>query len=163
MSLDFTDDQSTLVQVMVWCRQATSHYLNQCWPRSLSLYGGTMSQWVNSKHTFVTWMMQCVKSLRVWYIYEALKSSFIHIVPCRLFYAKLLYELMWDYCQFGHWEKTVSFEWQYHNIQSNLKITAENATHLPLPWPQKDKIYRRVMWVDGKVTQKKKLIHTFLE
>ena len=30
--LDFTDDQSTLVQVMAWCRQATSHYLSQCWP-----------------------------------------------------------------------------------------------------------------------------------
>ena len=26
------DDKSTLVQVMAWCRQATSHYLNQCWP-----------------------------------------------------------------------------------------------------------------------------------
>ena len=35
MSLDFTDDQSTLVQVMAWCRQATSHYLSHCWPRSL--------------------------------------------------------------------------------------------------------------------------------
>ena len=35
MSLDFTDDLSTLVQVMAWCRQATSHYLNQCWPRSV--------------------------------------------------------------------------------------------------------------------------------
>ena len=32
MSLDFTDDQSTLVQIMAWCRQATSHYLSQCWP-----------------------------------------------------------------------------------------------------------------------------------
>ena len=32
MSLDFTDDQSTLVQVMAWCRQATSHYLSQCRP-----------------------------------------------------------------------------------------------------------------------------------
>ena len=31
ISLDFTDDQSTLVQVMAWCRQATSHYLSQCW------------------------------------------------------------------------------------------------------------------------------------
>ena len=36
LSLDFTDDQKTLVQVMAWCRQATSHYLSQCWPRSLS-------------------------------------------------------------------------------------------------------------------------------
>ena len=46
MSLDFTDDQSTLVQVMAWCRQATSHYLSQCWPRSLSPYAVTRPQWV---------------------------------------------------------------------------------------------------------------------
>ena len=46
MSLDLTDDQSTLVQVMAWCRQATSHYLSQCWPRSLSPYGVTRPQWV---------------------------------------------------------------------------------------------------------------------
>ena len=46
MSLDFTDDQSTLVQVMAWCRQATSHYLSQCWPKSLSPYGVTRPQWV---------------------------------------------------------------------------------------------------------------------
>ena len=33
---------------MAWCRQATSHYLNQCWPRSLPLYNVTRPQWVNS-------------------------------------------------------------------------------------------------------------------
>ena len=47
MSLDFIDDQSTLVQVMAWCRQATSHYLSQCWPTSPSPYGVTRPQWVN--------------------------------------------------------------------------------------------------------------------
>ena len=31
---------------MAWCRQATSHYLSQCWPRSLSPYGVTRPQWV---------------------------------------------------------------------------------------------------------------------
>ena len=36
------DDKSTLVQVMAWCRQATSHCLNRCWP-----YGNTRPQWVN--------------------------------------------------------------------------------------------------------------------
>ena len=46
MSLDLTDDKSTLVQVMAWCHQATSHYLSQCWPRSLS-YGITRPQWIN--------------------------------------------------------------------------------------------------------------------
>ena len=29
---DLTDDKSTLVQVIAWCHQATSHYLSQCWP-----------------------------------------------------------------------------------------------------------------------------------
>ena len=47
MSLDFIDDQSTLVQVMAWCRQATSHYLSQCWPRFKLQYGVTRPQWVN--------------------------------------------------------------------------------------------------------------------
>ena len=47
MPLDLTDDKSTLVQVMAWCRQATSHYLSQCWPRSLSPYDVTRPQWVN--------------------------------------------------------------------------------------------------------------------
>ena len=41
MPLDFTDDKSTLVHVMAWCRRATSHYVSQCWPRSLSPYGLT--------------------------------------------------------------------------------------------------------------------------
>ena len=46
MTLDFTDNQSTFVQVMAWCHRATSHYLSQCWPRSLSPYGVTRPQWV---------------------------------------------------------------------------------------------------------------------
>ena len=46
MPMDLTDDKSTLVQVMAWCRQATSHYLSQCWPSSMSPYGVTRSQWV---------------------------------------------------------------------------------------------------------------------
>ena len=44
--LDLSDDKSTLVQVMAWCRQATSHYLSQCWPRSMSPYGIIRPQWV---------------------------------------------------------------------------------------------------------------------
>ena len=46
MSVGFTDDKSTLVQVMAWCRQATSPYLSQCWPRTMSPYGITSPQWV---------------------------------------------------------------------------------------------------------------------
>ena len=46
MPLDLTDDKSALVQVMAWCHQAASHYLSQCWPRSMSPNGATRPQWV---------------------------------------------------------------------------------------------------------------------
>ena len=42
----FTEPKSTLVQVMVWCRQATSYYLSQCQTTSLSPHGVTRPQWV---------------------------------------------------------------------------------------------------------------------
>ena len=38
------DDQSTLVQVMAWCHQASNHYLSQYWSRSMSPYGVTKQQ-----------------------------------------------------------------------------------------------------------------------
>ena len=47
MSMDPTDDKSTLAQVMAWCRQKTSHYLSRCWPRSMSPYGVTRPQGFN--------------------------------------------------------------------------------------------------------------------
>ena len=41
------DDKSVLAQVVAWCCQATSHYMNQCWPRYISKCGITRLQWVN--------------------------------------------------------------------------------------------------------------------
>ena len=61
MSLDFTDDQSTLVQVMAWCRQATSHYLSHCWPRPLSPYGVTRPQWVKSQNAITRTLRDTMK------------------------------------------------------------------------------------------------------
>ena len=46
MSPDLTNDKLTLVQVMAWCLQSTSHYLSQCWHSSMSQHGVTRSQWV---------------------------------------------------------------------------------------------------------------------
>ena len=69
MPLDLTDDKSTLVQVMAWCRQATSHYLSQCSPRSMSPNGVTGSQWVKGVNngvylTHSTWYK--------WFLHEVL-------------------------------------------------------------------------------------------
>ena len=56
ISLDLTDDKSTLVQVMTWCPQAASHYVSKCRPRFMSTsYGVTRPQWVHkllSQHCF---------------------------------------------------------------------------------------------------------------
>ena len=52
ISVDLTDDKLTLVQVMAWCRQATSHYLSPCWSRFLSPYDVTRPQWVNQEISF---------------------------------------------------------------------------------------------------------------
>ena len=56
MPLDLTD-KSTLVQVTAWCRQATCHYLSQCWPWSISPYGITRPLWVSSYWNAVTAMV----------------------------------------------------------------------------------------------------------
>ena len=44
--------KSALVQVMAWCRQATSHYLNKCWPRPMTPYGVTRPEWVEINYRF---------------------------------------------------------------------------------------------------------------
>ena len=36
---DHVDGKSILLQVMAWCHQAGGHYLNQCWPSSMTQYG----------------------------------------------------------------------------------------------------------------------------
>ena len=53
ISLDFTDDKSTLVQVMAWCREATSHYLSQCWLRFMLPYDVNRQQGVNKDYRLV--------------------------------------------------------------------------------------------------------------
>ena len=82
--LDHSYDKSTLVQVMVWCRQATSHYLSQCWPRSVLPCGITRTQWVKGRSIVV--LMTCF-----W------NNMFIKI----LFFNKLLDKsvLLKEHCQ----------------------------------------------------------------
>ena len=46
MPQNITNEKSTLVQVMAWCCQTTSHYLSQCWPRFMSPCSVTRPQWV---------------------------------------------------------------------------------------------------------------------
>ena len=99
ISLDFTDDQSTLVQVMAWCRQATSHYLSQCWLRSVSPYGVTRPQGVKRSYRQILYIQKDVISLLIHWVLrdvaENLKvwfSNSLYRMAVKALYAKLLSE-----------------------------------------------------------------------
>ena len=62
---ELTDDKSTLFQVMAWYCQATSHYLRQCWPKSMSPFGITRPQCVsyNWSASYTHWMWPATWSI----------------------------------------------------------------------------------------------------
>ena len=101
MPQDLTDDKSTLVQVMAWCRQATS---SQCWPRTLSPYGIIRPQWVKLDfHARLRHIVSrtgnvihfdrilFIRTL-VWYVYKVhvFKSSDIPATYLFIFYSVLI-------------------------------------------------------------------------
>ena len=55
MPHNLSNEKSTLVRVMAWCRQGTSHYLSQCWDKSMSPYGVFGPEWVNGYQTLVNY------------------------------------------------------------------------------------------------------------
>ena len=64
-----TDDLSTLVQIMAWCCQATSHYLKQCWLSS-------RPQWVNSQRpSYIIWLHRSGSTLAHVMVYCLMTSS----------------------------------------------------------------------------------------
>ena len=79
MSLDFTADLSPLVQVMAWCLQATSHYVSQCWSRSLSPYGVTRPQWVNQD--FSCFQKALTKSVHLTRAFRVISRIILWIRP----------------------------------------------------------------------------------
>ena len=66
---NLTNENSTLVQVMAWCCQATRHYLSQCWPRTLSLYSINELIKCNQLHnitviTVVRWKLTLISKIQ---------------------------------------------------------------------------------------------------
>ena len=85
MSLQLTEGESTLVQVMAWCHQPTSHHLSQWWPRSMSPYGVTRPQRVYS--------MPCISYKKKFRFFIQLHQK--HISPWRKYLARFAKEFSW--------------------------------------------------------------------
>ena len=92
---------------MAWCCQASSHYLNQCWPRSLLPYGVTRPQWVKSlaQINVICWHLG--------------KRWITERLNCGLFGPKPLPEAKLNYCQPRPWKQiSVKFWWKHNHFQS---------------------------------------------
>ena len=146
MPLDLTDDKSILVQVMAWCHQATSHYLSQCWPRSMSPYGATRPQWVKSLHkTCVRYNKANLEGFhscnRPCYLTQIRFKSSI-FMACMTFKfngwpRKTIGHLFYATSSFVHQFK---LEWQSRNTQSEPK----SATFCPVwPWNSTDDLEKQ--------------------
>ena len=109
MPWDFTDDKSTLVQVMAWCRQAPSHYLSQCWPRSMSPYGVTKPQWVKWTVNILPHLSTFLSSISIClYVYtnvRPFRSHSRHTIT-----AKILARLSPDMAHMGEYQIVVHFD-----------------------------------------------------
>ena len=113
MPQHLTDHWSTLVQVMAWCRQATSYYLSQCCPRSLSPYDVTRPQWVKWQSLFE------VKSicLSKWPSANHLQLFLLCFVVSRCPFQLWFWQLKPKYCK-------TSFSFQHYcmNLCSDTNI-----------------------------------------
>ena len=136
LSQGFADDKSTLVQVMAWCRQATSHYLSQCWHSSLSPYGVTRPQWVKSIEFEGITIKQCCKES------NSQNEIVYKIQQCYTY--KLKYKAMWFFfhCFTGiimvmlcKWW-CISNNWQLNTMLNRFfRLTIEQTPKLSITGP----------------------------
>ena len=83
LSLDLTDDESTLVHVMTWCRQATSHYMKQWWSSFKSPYGVIRQQWVNIVSIFLL-NIKCVPTSA--FTSASMSNTSVYMHPSRVWF-----------------------------------------------------------------------------
>ena len=127
MPWDIMDDKSTLVLVMAWCRQATSHYLSQCWPSSLSPYGITRPQWV--KWTLILiWILHYI-SLAKWHIHAieiiSGEMSFLH---------SQWHEFWWPFKKEPGPDFNIKTQpsWWHHQMETSVALLAICASNSPV-------------------------------
>ena len=112
MLLDITDDMPTLVLVVAGCFQATSHYLSQCWPRSMSPYNDPGPEWVQ-KHAALHWPVG-PESAICQNLSQQLIIMWTHETICPDKYQELIFECCltgktkfgnrcWSFCQQWSW------------------------------------------------------------
>ena len=94
----FTDDRSKLIQVMVWCHQATGHYWSQCWLRSISTYHITRPQWVMSAWPQAQHCEQCflhVEFRNIIWIWQLMRKTKFYQPQWIVFWCARDLQILW--------------------------------------------------------------------
>ena len=78
---DTFDDKSTMVQVMIWCCQPTSHCLSQRWPRSKALHGATRLKCINSSPPSGAYMCQGIRIGSAWLVFSLTQDQMLLVQP----------------------------------------------------------------------------------
>ena len=129
LPLNHICDKSTLVQVMAWCHQATSHYRNQCWPRSPTPNGVARPQWVN------TWRP------------EQNGCHFAdNIFKCIILQEKFLF------CFKFHWSLFLRVQLIISQCWLRLWLDADHVCAKPLPEPMMTKFHDAMSLVHNELT-----------
>ena len=76
MPQDLTGVKSTLVQVMLWCHQATSHHLNQYWQSSVSKWTTLCRQ--NFQRHCTEWKYLCFDKISLQFVPKGQTLMKIH-------------------------------------------------------------------------------------
>ena len=80
MSQNVTNDVSTLVYVMAPCCQTTSHYLSQCWPRSMLPYVASRLQWL--KFIDITHLVLKTRKWKISDVTKTRKWKILDVIVC---------------------------------------------------------------------------------
>ena len=137
MPQNVNNEKSTLVQVMAWCRQATSHYLSQCWLRSPTPYGINQPQWTELILLVVWWVINASQLIWGNYANPVYGVAIIcHQVRCLRWGHQSLFHtvislLIWYemFCM-----RDISYRLIWMKFINMLSVYAQSGTHRHFHW-----------------------------
>ena len=127
--------RSTLVQVMAWCRQASSRYLCKCWPRSL--WGRIMVTGWFSKRRAVIWSL----------IFICLEQ--IYELPVISLAMQLMWRQCYDISSILWNEKASLGVWFISHVSGTLPISTKfciGTIHLGAELTSVESVVVKVIW-----------------
>ena len=135
---NLTDQKLTLVPIMAWCHQATSHYMGQCWPRSMLSYCITWQQWVNFNKVISGNINMDLDF--IWFLHNEIQKT-VEIIPHGrqrdTYHTEWILglQMTWQHKDPGHWQPWYwlcsprTFQPQHYRIITRIEAPDNSQIH----------------------------------